>query len=443
MGRRGGEGDQTEEALLQGPPALQALPRRPQAPRGAGARGQDRRALRRRRRGEEEAAQGRAPLRPPARALAPRSPSGRPFVHHLAGAFVLAQPEEARLEHPAGGGPLREADLRDELRADPVHPRGARLDRLVERRRWNLQRLEPRAQRHERRRVDPRAHLARVAQRARLVVADQQRAEAEAGALRFGEAADDDLLLQDALELEPVARAPAAVGRVRALGDQALPSRRAGALVGVAARAWDRGADPERGPGHHGRRERGVALVQRPRPQVLAVQPQQVERPQRRAAVALQRLEAPRLAVLPHGDHLPVDDRVAQRRDRSRDSGKREREPVARAQDGRAALDDPEAAHAVELALQPPVVAEVALPAERGEHRLDPVGTRHAGGRYPAHAPAAAAAAQIWAGFRSRRSIASPRDRVTLSSRRALLVRSAGWLPGPATVTTRAPRCAA
>src|SRR3954454_22064352 len=131
MGRRGGEGDQTEEALLQGPPALQALPGRPQAPRGAGARGQGRRALHRRRRGEEEAAQGRSPLSPPARALAPRSPSGRPFAHHLAGALVLAQPEEARLAHAAGGGPLREADLRDELRADPVHPRGARLDRLL------------------------------------------------------------------------------------------------------------------------------------------------------------------------------------------------------------------------------------------------------------------------------------------------------------------------
>src|SRR3954453_9003467 len=62
MGRRGSEGDQTEEALLQGPPALQALPGRPQAPRGAGARGQDRRALRRRLEAEEEAAQGRSQL---------------------------------------------------------------------------------------------------------------------------------------------------------------------------------------------------------------------------------------------------------------------------------------------------------------------------------------------------------------------------------------------
>src|SRR3954451_3341262 len=92
MGRRGGEGDQTEEALLQGPPALQALPGRPQAPRGAGARGQGRRTLRRRRRGEEEAAQGRSALRSPAHGPA----SGRPIAHDLAGAFVLAQPEEAR-----------------------------------------------------------------------------------------------------------------------------------------------------------------------------------------------------------------------------------------------------------------------------------------------------------------------------------------------------------
>jgi hypothetical protein len=52
--------------------------------------------------------------------------------------------------------------------------------------------------------VEPGADLARVAQPAVGVVADEQRAEAGAGALRVGPAAHDELLLVHALELEPV-----------------------------------------------------------------------------------------------------------------------------------------------------------------------------------------------------------------------------------------------
>ena len=72
--------------------------------------------------------------------------------------------------------------------------------------------------------VEARADLAGVAQLAVLVVADEQRAELAARALRRREAADHQLLLGVALELQPVARAAADVGAVGALGDHALPA---------------------------------------------------------------------------------------------------------------------------------------------------------------------------------------------------------------------------
>ena len=119
-----------------------------------------------------------------------------------------------------------------------------------------------------------------------------------------------------------------------------------------------------------------MPVVLRPVAQVRSVVPEQVERPQRGIAVTLQRLEPERRAVAGHRDDLPVDDRLAERLERLRDGREREWELVARAQDGRAASYEREAAHPVELALEHPVVAELTLVAERGEHRLDPLGAR-------------------------------------------------------------------
>ena len=76
--------------------------------------------------------------------------------------------------------------------------------------------------------VEAGADLAGVAQPAVLVVADQQRAEVRARALRRRVAADHQLLLGVALELAPVARAGGAVGAVGALGDDALEALAAG-----------------------------------------------------------------------------------------------------------------------------------------------------------------------------------------------------------------------
>ena len=74
----------------------------------------------------------------------------------------------------------------------------------------------------QRRRVEPRADLAGVGQRAVVVVAQQQRAKPDAAAFRRGVADDYELLVAAALELEPVRRAPPFVWRVGQLGDHSL-----------------------------------------------------------------------------------------------------------------------------------------------------------------------------------------------------------------------------
>src|SRR3954454_22093509 len=130
-------------------------------------------------------------------------------------------------------GPLAEADLGDELGLDP----GDRslFDLVGERRCVAPQRLEALLQILERRAREAGADLAGVAQALARVVADEERAEDRAAALRRREAADHELLLGRALELEPVAAAAVDVRGVGALGDQPLPAMGARVAVVVLA----------------------------------------------------------------------------------------------------------------------------------------------------------------------------------------------------------------
>src|SRR5690242_8084764 len=111
-------------------------------------------------------------------------------------------------------GPLDERHLYHDLRLHPVraHPRQA--SRLREWRRRDLQRIELRAQLTQKLRVEAGADFTGEDEVVALVVADEQRAESDASALRVGEAADDELLRRLALHLEPVRRAPMLVRRV-------------------------------------------------------------------------------------------------------------------------------------------------------------------------------------------------------------------------------------
>ena len=65
---------------------------------------------------------------------------------------------------------------------------------------------------------------------AAFVVADEQRAKADARALRIGEPADDEFLRHLALHLQPVFRAAMLVRRASPFGDHAFPALAPGAL---------------------------------------------------------------------------------------------------------------------------------------------------------------------------------------------------------------------
>src|SRR5215211_6847378 len=208
--------------------------------------------------------------------------------------------------------PLGEGDLRDQLGLDPVGVARDRMD-VGERAVLALELAQPSAEAVERRAVEAGADLARVAQRAVLVVPDQQRAEVGAGALRRREAADHELLLGVALQLQPIARAARAVGAVGTLGDEVLEPVPAGlaeeplaVLVAVRGQA-DRAVERERAP------EQGLALAKRQVAHVTVLVTEDVEHVEEGwhplDAAALEALEARDSAL--EGDDLPVDDEVA------------------------------------------------------------------------------------------------------------------------------------
>src|SRR5436309_11654505 len=164
--------------------------------------------------------------------------------------------------------PLAEADLCDEPRLDPRHVALAHF--VGERRVLAAQRGELLPEVAQRGARETGADLAGVAQPAALVVADQQRAELGARAARRRVAADDELLLGAALELQPVARAAVDVGRIGALGDQPLPllaarlaEQRFAVAVTVRGEA-DRAVERERRP------QERLALAKRQRGDIAA-----------------------------------------------------------------------------------------------------------------------------------------------------------------------------
>src|SRR5262245_51933255 len=100
-------------------------------------------------------------------------------------------------------GPFDERHLNDEIRSDPMSMEARQTFGPRERRRRNLDCVEPGAKRQEQLRIESRTELARKDEVVAIEIADEQRAEADASALRIGESADDQLLRRLALHLEP------------------------------------------------------------------------------------------------------------------------------------------------------------------------------------------------------------------------------------------------
>src|SRR6266567_5368098 len=98
--------------------------------------------------------------------------------------------------------PLRKADFGHELRSNPMCT--LLFDRLGKGRTLALERPQSLAELDQGARVVARANFAGVAKLAVSVITDQQRAKSDSTATRIRESPDDELLLVDALELQPV-----------------------------------------------------------------------------------------------------------------------------------------------------------------------------------------------------------------------------------------------
>src|SRR5262249_10340375 len=132
-------------------------------------------------------------------------------------------------------GPFDEGHPDANVRADPVSPETRQPFRNRERRPRDLERVETAAQLEQHLRVEAGADLSGEAKVVPSEPAAEQPAQPDTAALRIGEAADDELGGRLALHLQPTLRAPVLVRRVTALGDDALPAFRAGALPGRVA----------------------------------------------------------------------------------------------------------------------------------------------------------------------------------------------------------------
>ena len=100
--------------------------------------------------------------------------------------------------------------------------------RVDERRFGRLQLAQPDTELVERRPGVAGADLPGVAEGALLVVTNEQSTEVRPAAGGIGITANDELLLPDALQLQPVLRATSDVRCVGALGDEPLPAGSAG-----------------------------------------------------------------------------------------------------------------------------------------------------------------------------------------------------------------------
>src|SRR5262249_35728515 len=187
--------------------------------------------------------------------------------------WILVPPQALipRMAQLARGGPLAEPDLADEIRLDPVHPR---LWQPAARERGGLapEARERPLQAGQRRLGEPGADLAGAGQLALGdVVAEEEGRKPVRGARGAGEAADDELLAVQALELEPVVAASRPVRRFRPLGDQAFPAPPARLrVVGLAVAVAVRGEAQRPGEGDQVAQD-PLALAQRQGPDVNAV----------------------------------------------------------------------------------------------------------------------------------------------------------------------------
>ena len=177
---------------------------------------------------------------------------------------------------PTVVGPLREANLGDQCRLDPCVATPTRRA-ARERRRRAPERLQALPDGVERGVVEAGADAADVDERVALVEPDVERAEACPRALGRRVSADDELLAELALDLDPLVRPPAGVTARHALGHDALDALLARGVVEGLAVLEDVRAVVDDTAGGDEQGETLLARLERQRPQIAAVERERIE----------------------------------------------------------------------------------------------------------------------------------------------------------------------
>src|SRR6201991_330380 len=121
-------------------------------------------------------------------------------------------------------GPLYETNVHDDLRTHPMRAHARQADCSCKGRFGKFKLVQPRTQIEQQLRVETSADFARKDEIVAFVLTDEQCAEPDALALRIGEPADDEVLRQFTLHLQPVSRASMFVLGITPLRDHAFPA---------------------------------------------------------------------------------------------------------------------------------------------------------------------------------------------------------------------------
>src|SRR5947207_2792251 len=299
--------------------------------------------------------------------------------------LVDTQPQERRVPKAAVVRPLGEPHFAHESRRDPrVSAPGGRS--ACERRSRTPQRLQALEDGIERRVVEAGADAPDVDEGVALVEADVEGAEACARSLRRRVAADDELLAEMALDLDPVPRPAAGIYARRALRHDALDALLAGGVVErLAVLEHVRAVLDDAARGHE-QRQALLARRERQRTQIAPVERQRIEEHRghgRGAARALDvggtremhaRLQAleTRAPALVERDDLAIEHEAVERqRAEGGDDlriARRERLTGASMEIDRVTVTRREDAHAVVLHLEEPAGPRERARRQRGQH---------------------------------------------------------------------------
>src|SRR6185503_20065935 len=124
----------------------------------------------------------------------------------FSGCVIIYDAEQAWMSQFAVRGPLNETDMDHDLGFHPVGTQTRQTFGFRERRLWNFDLVEPGAEIQKQFRVEAGSDLARENEVVVLVMTDEERAKTDSLSLRISETADEKILRQLTLHLQPLFR---------------------------------------------------------------------------------------------------------------------------------------------------------------------------------------------------------------------------------------------